>query len=959
MQREMDKSNGYKDKILGAQVHLAIKQLPTVQITSFIVALVLSFTVRNIIPRANIITWLTMVLVLVFGRIVLYYRFLKVDERFRVAERWKNVYLLLVLFSGIVWGLSAFIIFPVGSLWQMALFVIIIAGLSAGTTTSHAGIKLGSTAWVVPVLLLYAFRCVREGGEFEYILGLYFVIFMAAMILHSLKNNEAITSAIALKFENIELFAAVRESEERFRALSGASFEGMVISQNGIIKDCNEQLSRMLGFSKEELIDKPIPDLVPSEEIERVMDNIKSGRDLIIDHDLLCKDGSRRSVEAHGTTTTYHGNEYRITAIHDITERKQADDALKKSEHMLQSIIDAEPECVKLIDADANLIMMNRSGLSMIQVDSLEQVKGQCVCPIIASEYRDAFMDLTKRVFKGDSGTLAFEMIGVKGRHLWLETHAVPFRNEKDEIVAVLSITRDITERKHAEDMLRRNEEMVRNILNSVDEGFIVVDRDYRMLTANRAYCNQLGLPHDEMVGKECFKVSHHRDRPCYEEGEECAVRNVFNTGEPSIVHHNHRGADGRVLHVETKAFPLKDASGHITSVIESINNITDKHLLEQERLKMQKLEAVGTLAGGIAHDFNNLLQGVFGYISLAKLTAYGRQKSLAALEQAEKALHMSVKLTNQLLTFSKGGKPVKKLIDLCPMIDNAARFALSGSRSDYRIVADDGLWLVEADEGQISQVIQNIVLNADQAMMEGGHVEITARNVHVPHNNSLQGLQKGRYVQISIKDSGIGIPEQYIAKIFDPYFTTKEKGSGLGLATSYSIIKNHSGLIDVRSEVGKETTFVIYLSAFVAGEKAEPLKPTTGVLPVRTGKVLIMDDEAVILDVAGELIKELGHEVEFSVHGGEAIEKYRMAKQSGKPFDLVILDLTIRGGMGGAETMGKLLEIDPGVKAIVSSGYDDNDIISNHQKQGFKAFLKKPYSVHELQEVLNKTLDS
>lgn len=648
-----------------------------------------------------------------------------------------------------------------------------------------------------------------------------------------------------------------------------------------------------------------------------------------------------------------------IELVEDITNRKHAEEALKKSENMLQAIINAEPECVKLIDADAKLIMMNRAGLSMIQADSLEQVKGQCVCPLIASEHRDAFMDLTKRVFNGDSGTLAFEMTGVKGRHLWLETHAVPFRNEKDEIVALLGITRDITEHKQAEDTLRRSEEMVRNILNSVDEGFIVVDRDYRILTANRAYCNQVRLPHNEVVGKICFKISHKVDRPCYEVGKECAVRNVFNTGEPSVVYHNHPDADGSMFHVETKAFPLKDASGYITSVIESISNITDKKLLEQERLKMQKLEAVGTLAGGIAHDFNNLLQGVFGYISLAKLTAYGRQKSLAALDQAEKALHMSVKLTNQLLTFSKGGKPVKKIIDLYPMIDNTAQFALSGSRSDYRFAADGGLWQVEADEGQISQVIQNIVLNADQAMKEGGRVEITARNVHVPHNDSLQGLHTGRYVQISIKDSGIGILEQYITKIFDPYFTTKEKGSGLGLATSYSIIKNHGGLIEVKSEVGKGTTFSIYLPAFAAVEKVEPFQPTDVVLPLRTGKVLVMDDEPVIRDVARDLIQALGHEVECSAHGEEAINKYRNANQAGKPFDLVILDLTIRGGIGGAETIRRLMEIDPGVNAIASSGYSDDDNVQNHRNQGFKAFLKKPYNVDELQEVLNKTLNS
>jgi two-component system cell cycle sensor histidine kinase/response regulator CckA len=283
----------------------------------------------------------------------------------------------------------------------------------------------------------------------------------------------------------------------------------------------------------------------------------------------------------------------------------------------------------------------------------------------------------------------------------------------------------------------------------------------------------------------------------------------------------------------------------------------------------------------------------------------------------------------------------------------------LSGSCSSYNIVADEELWQVEADEGQIGQVVQNIVLNANQAMPEGGRVEISARNIHIPHNDALPGLQKGRYVLIAIKDSGIGIPEQYITKIFDPYFTTKEKGSGLGLATSYSIIKNHGGMIDVQSEMYKGTTFSIYLPAFAAREKAKLLKPTMVTSSIRTSKVLVMDDEPIVRDVAGELIRALGHEVEFSAHGEEAIVKYQMAKQFGKPFDLVILDLTIRGGMGGAETIRKLMAIAPGVKAVVSSGYSDDDNVQNHQKQGFKAFLKKPYNVDELREVLDKVLNS
>jgi CheY-like chemotaxis protein len=327
-------------------------------------------------------------------------------------------------------------------------------------------------------------------------------------------------------------------------------------------------------------------------------------------------------------------------------------------------------------------------------------------------------------------------------------------------------------------------------------------------------------------------------------------------------------------------------------------------------------------------------------------------------LEEAEKALHMSVKLTNQLLTFSKGGKPLKKTISLLPVIENASKFALSGSRTDCRVVVDDDLWQVDADEGQISQVIHNIVLNADQAMPEGGWVEITARNVPAQGPDLPQGLRKGPYVEIAIKDSGVGIPEPYLAKIFDPYFSTKEKGSGLGLATSYSIIKNHKGSIEVKSEMGKGTTFSLYLPATMAIRSEVQTRPATAATARCTRRVLLMDDEQVVRDVGTALITELGHRVEVAVHGKEALKKYIEAQRSGDPYDIVILDLTIRGGMGGAETLQRLLEIDPGVKTVVSSGYSDDSLIAGYREQGFKAVLRKPYEVDELQEVLNRLLN-
>jgi PAS domain S-box-containing protein len=635
-----------------------------------------------------------------------------------------------------------------------------------------------------------------------------------------------------------------------------------------------------------------------------------------------------------------------------ILSSKNADNILLENEIRYQTIFEQSPDGILLISTEGKMLEFNEIAHRQLGY-SREEFAGLSLADIDPVESPEEIQANIGRLLK--AGQAEFE---VKHRTKDGEIRDVNIISKVITLAGkpvLYANWHDITERKRAALTIQESEKFIRNILDTVDDGFIVIDRDYRILSTNKAYCSQVGWMCDDIVGKYCYAVSHKSPRPCFEEGEDCAVRRVFETGEPYTSIHRHPDGQGNILFVETKAFPIKDSSGAVTSAIETINNITEKYLLEEERLKTQKLEAIGTLAGGIAHDFNNLLQGVFGYISMAKMALSDRERSLAMLEQAEKALHMSVNLTTQLLTFSKGGKPVKKTVSLQPVIENSVRFALSGSNVDYRINLDKDLWPVEADEGQIGQVIQNLVLNADQAMPMGGMILIRAKNVLAPIKGIPQLPEEGKYVEISIQDNGIGISEEYLSRIFDPYFTTKTKGSGLGLATCYSIIKKHGGLIHVSSKLGRGTTFYIYLPVSeIAIDVSRTSEPTAF---VRKGKILIMDDEEVIRDIAGEMIQLLGHDVEFAMHGEEAVEKYKASLESGRPFDVVILDLTIRGGLGGSETIERLLAVNPKIKAVVSSGYSEDAVISDYHSYGFSARLTKPYRLQELSDTLNNLL--
>jgi nitrogen-specific signal transduction histidine kinase/CheY-like chemotaxis protein len=377
--------------------------------------------------------------------------------------------------------------------------------------------------------------------------------------------------------------------------------------------------------------------------------------------------------------------------------------------------------------------------------------------------------------------------------------------------------------------------------------------------------------------------------------------------------------------------------------------DITERKTMEREQMKIEKLESVGILAGGIAHDFNNILTSIVMNLARAKMSLDSREDLSSMLTDVEDSCRRAKDLTNKLITFSKGGTPVKKIMSIKELLKDSAMFALRGSHIECKFHLPHDLWQVEIDEGQINQVVINLVINATQAMPDGGTIHITAENLYAGAQN-IFSLPNSDFIKITVRDEGHGIHKEHMQKIFDPYFTTKKKGSGLGLSSAYSIIKNHSGYIDVQTEPESGTVFYIYLPASrikstVNNKENQPLEGE--------GYVLLMDDDDTLRTTIRKTLNQIGYKVQLSSNGSEAVELYSKALSSDKPFDAVIMDLTISHGMGGKEAITKLLEIDPKVKAIVSSGYSDDTIMANYRNYGFCGIITKPYEIADLNELL------
>ncbi len=668
--------------------------------------------------------------------------------------------------------------------------------------------------------------------------------------------------------------------------------------------------------------------------------------------------------------------------------KQQAEKALQASEERYRLIVENVEEAIVVIQ-DGKIKFVNPVTLERIGYTE-DELYTTSFFKFIYIDDQKLVRNVYQKIFRGNKVPQRFpiRVITKDGKVKWVEFSTVLFFWEGSP--AILGFGNDITERKNYEDALKKvhleleqrvkertltlqntNEKLLLEIaerkriedaLRESEEHFrqivelfpvaILGHSEEEIVFANTAAANLIHVENPQCLVKETLTdYLHPNDKDIFLEQikeikEKRAKQKTLSTKIISTI--------GMMVDVELILTPFI-SQGKLTVQIVAYD-LTKRKKMDEEIFKANKLEAIGMLAGGIAHDFNNFLATLLGNVSLARLYKDDPEKIMLKLENMVAAILRAKDLTHQLSTFSKGGAPVKEVVSINRILVESTTFALSGSNVRYKLSISDNLYTVEIDEGQISQVLYNIIINAVQAMPDGGTIWVSAENTvfKAEEKERLLPLQEGKYVRISIQDEGTGIPEKLLQKIFDPFFTTKPKGSGLGLATSYSIIKNHNGYLEAKSKMGVGTTFFIYLPA--SNQPDHPNINKENIL-YGAGKILVMDDEEDVRKIIGEMLSLLGYKVHFAKDGAEAMRKYFRAGKTSHPFDLVLMDLTIPGGMGGKQTIKKMLKKDPAIKAVVSSGYSDDPVMSDFKKYGFKGVIKKPFKIEELSKVIDEAI--
>jgi len=753
--------------------------------------------------------------------------------------------------------------------------------------------------------------------------------------------------------ERREGFKDLRQNAEMYRALYESANDAIFLMKKGVFVDCNPRTLEMFRGTKADIIGKVpykelSPEIQPDGSLSRdkaieMINSAISGGTRVFEWQHRRLDGSLFYTQVSLNLLNFGRGDYIQAIVRDITEWKQTKDALQVSEERYRHLFNNTPLGVYRTTPDGRFLMANPALLKMLGFSDLDELMTQNIeeSATIVGYPRDKFKEDLEKYGRVDGLEIAWRRKDESV--LWVRESAVAIRNKDDKTLYYDGVIEDITESKRAEQRLAESEKKYRTLVEQ-SNCMIYIFRHDKLFFVNNTACETLGYTRQEIYDMPLWDLVYQDDLSMMKELAHTRPKD----SNPIIARVVKKS--GEVIDCQFSGGPV--VFNNKKAVMGIARDITDIRRLEKEVQKIDRLESLGLLAGGIAHDFNNLLTGVMGHISLAKTRVYDDDELKNILEEAENASIMAKRLTQQLLTFSSGGAPIKESMDIKAIIEESTRFILRGSNVKSEFDFGLEISMVDADREQLSQVISNLVINAVQAMPDGGLIRIKARNINVYEDNS-HSLNAGKYVYIEVADTGTGIPETMINKIFDPYFSTKEDGSGIGLAVSFSIVRRHNGMMEVSSTLGKGSVFKIYLPS-VQSVPIKTKQPDQNVKLLRE-RILLMDDKAVIQRVASVMLKNLGYTVDTAMDGNQAVDMYRNAFHADDPYVCVILDLLVPKGMGGKEAVAKILDIDPNAVAIVSSGYSDDPIMANYKEYGFKGVIAKPYMIDGLARALRR----
>ena len=648
----------------------------------------------------------------------------------------------------------------------------------------------------------------------------------------------------------------------------------------------------------------------------------------------------------------------KITGVSfDITRRKEAENALAREKALLSSMIRSIPDILFFKDNNGVYLGCNEK-FEQFTGKSEEFIIGKDDLQLFPKIEGESYQKRDRAVFESGETRRNEEWITYpNGEQKLMDVLKTPYRGPDGEILGLIGIGRDITPLKRVEEDLAKERNLLSITIASIGEGVISTDIEGKIAFISEQACKITGWQEHQALGQHISKVANTVGKDTNERPLPEIILNSPQTNSLS----NHATLitkDKKQFKIFQSCSPLFNEKELIGCVL-VIRDVSDLEFLENESLKVSKLESLGLLAGGIAHDFNNILSVILGNIEMAKLFTKGQKKTENLLKGAEQATRRAAKLTQQLLTFSKGGAPVKESTSLPYLIKESTDFILYGSNITTNFHFADDLWLVDADSGQISQVIQNIIINSKQAISDGGQITISCSNVKKEQMGILYDVLPKDCVRIQISDTGPGIPKEIQDKVFDPYFSTKEGGSGLGLTICHSVITKHDGhiMFDPQSQNG--SSIIIYLPA--QKRPTLPKKP-----PIRQNvsnkeklRIVIMDDEETIRKILNEQLSFLGHEVLLTSKGEETLEFFQTSRNTQQTIDLAIMDLTVKGGLGGKETAEKILKDHPEARLIVASGYSSDPIIAHYQQYGFKAAIVKPFRTDEIRFAIQQAMTS